>query len=191
MRPLVPVLLALLLVPPAVRSEEPDKRREEFLGKWGEITSRMRKDDRKTFAVKVVERSGSEFTGSLETRVTAVEDGKPALVSRGTADNAKELEEKGVKLPLIFTERPWPEPMGLKRENDGEVEAVGPIEMKVGEKTLKCTRLTLKLTGRVVTKITIDISAEDDLGLVALSVNEGGKVTTSYTLTSWQRGDGK
>jgi hypothetical protein len=164
---------------------ESEKNFEEFFTTWSKILEKMPEGLSRKFKV---EATGAEMpvTGTMTVIRKSPETGQ-RYEKKTELDNRKELREKRVALPPLLANPVWGEPMPIKLPERSLVALDKDAELKVGDRTLKCLRITVT-TGpdAPMANTTSDwwITEEDGLGFVKNTAKIGDK-TLTVEITSW------
>lgn len=193
---LVALSLAALADDPVPGSqEEPQQKSEdrfdEFMRTWRSIGAHMTEGATRTFKV---EGTGAEvpITGTMVVVAHTPEPEVVAWERKLTLDRKDELVEKRVQLPPLLASNRWLEPPPIMFPEKGRATLEKDVELKIGEKTLKCQRLTVTTPKDAPTpdlNMTFLICPEDNLGLVGITMTSAAGRTLKLELVSWQAGE--
>ncbi len=193
---LLALSLSALADDPAPGSpEEPQNKSEDrfdqFMRLWRSLGMHHEEGFTRTYKF---EGTGAELpvTGKLTVVARNPEPDVVTWERKLELDRREELEEKHVPLPPLLTSNRWLEPPPIMFPEGGRATLEKDVELKVGEKTLKCQKLTVT-TGKDAPQpdlnMTFWICEEDHLGLVALSMSSSTGKTLKVELTSWKSAD--
>lgn len=196
-RSTIAALLALSLValaddPVPGSHEEPQQKSEdrfdEFMRTWRSIGAHMTEGATRTFKI---EGTGAEVpvTGTMVVVAHTPEPEVVAWERRIELDRKEELVEKRVMLPPLLSSNRWLEPPPIMFPERGRATLEKDVELKVGEKTLKCLKLTVTTPKDAPTpdlNLTYWICAEENLGLVGVSMSSATGRTLKLELVSWK-----
>lgn len=186
-RRLTPVLFLLSLS--AVADDKPVKetdadRVKAFMDQWTRITGSMKAGDSKEFAYRGQTEDGTRVNAKIEVKVGKVEGGKPAFEKKVTIDDEKSLAAKGLPLGAIVASKEWTEPLQLVWDVKATLEK--DVKEKIGDREITVWKLTTTTTAGDPLTNSIWISADDNLGAVRLTMEQGGHVTLDCALTVWK-----
>ncbi|MBI2923424.1 MAG: hypothetical protein HYY18_20390 [Planctomycetes bacterium] len=185
---LVLAAAALLLCLPLHAEDSDVSRFDAFMRKWTEIAAKREKGDRKSFDVKVVEPDGFEYKARVDTTVgRTTEDGEKVVVKHATIEDVEKLQERASALPAIVVGDRWEEPLPVTYPDDARITVEEGVELKVGDATLKCTKLTSEQDGTEGLKIRMEIwiTDQDNLGVVRMVSESGPSRSLACTLKKW------
>ncbi|MEK7466585.1 MAG: hypothetical protein AAB074_04150 [Planctomycetota bacterium] len=196
---LVPALAAIFAISLFAFAEDPPKddgkarqeseaRFNEFCRAWRRSAAPMEEGLTRTFTF---EAKGGEvpLTGTVEI-LTRVPDPESVVFEKKVKlDNEEELKGKRVELPPLIAARVWAEPPPLMFPEKVVVTLEKDVEVKVGEKTLKCLKLTLT-TGEDAPVPNLNMSywicEEEHLGLVRATQSSGTGKSMTLQLAGWK-----
>jgi len=189
----VPVFLAASLAlfaedPPKETEEDSQNRFSEFFKAWRTIVAHMEEGLTRTYKLEM---TGGEIpvTGTLEVVTRHPAQGVVKYEKKLALDNEQELKDKRVELPPFVAGREWAEPPPLMFPEKGRTTMEKDVEVKVGEKTLKCVKLNVS-TGADAPmpnmSTTYWICEEEHLGVVRMEMAVGAAKKMSLQLTAWK-----
>lgn len=167
--------------------ENGEKSFQEFTAKWRSTAFNTKPGLKRTFGFEL---KGFEIpvTGTME--ITAFSPGPDAIAYKRTltVDNQDAVAEKKIALPPIIGRQQWVEPLPIAFPPRGKTEMESDVELKVGEKTLKCRKLTIK-TGDDLSKpdlvTTYWLCEQENLGLVRCTMTSADGKSMDVILKSW------
>lgn len=184
---------AALLTCFTLRAEDPPAgtdvaRFDAFFRKWTEIAAKRAKDDRKSFEVHIVEPDGFEVDVTIDTTVgRTTEDGEKVVVKHARIHDIEKVRDHGSALPSIVVGDRWVEPLPVTYPDDARITVEEGVELKVGDATLKCTKLTSEQDGTEGLKIRMEIwvTEQDNLGVVKMVSEQGPSRSLTCVLKKW------
>lgn len=190
--PLAAVLLAAALSapaedPPKETQKESEDRFDEFIRQWRSVGAHMEDGFTRSFRIE----STGDVVAAKGTMTVIARNPQPDTVFYERTvemENREELAQRGIQLPPLLAARQWLEPPPLLFPAGGRTTLEKDVELKVGEKTLKCWKLTILADPEGPTRglsMTFWISADEWMGLVKADLSSGNGKTFTVTLTSW------
>lgn len=190
--PLAAVLLAAALSapaedPPKETQKESEDRFDEFIRQWRSVGAHMEDGFTRSFRIE----STGDVVAAKGTMTVIARNPQPDTVFYERTvemENREELAQRGIQLPPLLAARQWLEPPPLLFPAGGRTTLEKDVEFKVGEKTLKCWKLTILADPEGPTRglsMTFWISADEWMGLVKADLSSGNGKTFTVTLTSW------
>ncbi|KAF0243387.1 MAG: hypothetical protein FD180_3427 [Planctomycetota bacterium] len=189
----VPAFLAASLClfaedPPKETQKDSEDRFSEFFKTWRPIVAHMEEGLTRTYKLEM---SGGEVpvTGTLEVVTRLPAPGAVNFEKKLALDNEQELKDKRVELPPLVAGRSWAEPPPLLFPERGRTTLEKDVEVKVGEKTVKCLKLNVS-TGADAPmpnmSTTFWICEEEHLGVVRIEMAVGAAKKMSLQLAGWK-----
>lgn len=169
---------------------ESEKRYDEFCREWRRITAHMEEGLTRTFTF---EAKGGEVpvTGTVVIEANVPDPESVVLTKKVTLDNAEELKGKRVELPPLIAAGVWAEPPPMPFPEKGSSTIEKDVEVKVGEKTLKCWKLTVT-TGPDAPISSLNLSywicPEGYIGLVRATLSSATGKSMTMQMIDWKAG---
>lgn len=175
--------------PPREAQKKSEERFDEFIRQWRSVGAHMEEGFTRSFRIE----SAGDVVAAKGTMTVVARNPQPDTVIYDRTiemENREELAQRGVQLPPLLAARQWLEPPPLLFPEGGSATLEKDVEVKVGEKTLKCWKLTILANPEGPTRgltMSFWISADEWMGLVKADIASGNGKTFTLTLASWSR----
>ncbi|MCE9584347.1 MAG: hypothetical protein K8T20_17810 [Planctomycetes bacterium] len=174
--------------PPGPPPDSAEAHFDEFMAAWRKIIVHVNPGTVRTFHFTAM---GGPIDVAGKVEITALSPAENAIAFKKTLtlEKQEEIEGKRVPLPPVLSVKEWAEPLPILLPEHCECKIEKDMDLKVGEKTLKCTKLTLIVGEDKAAPDTVTtwwICDEEHLGLVRATAEAGKDRKMDMVLTGWK-----